>query len=67
VKKGHFKGRVVEVSGTRVTIDTNPETRKLKIYKAGKLVEEIATQSWEKPNKYPPIGSIVRCIWRDRE
>ena len=62
-KKGYFKGRVIEVRGSIVVIDTKAEYRTIKT-KDGKLVKLAA---WEKPERLPKVGDIVRCIFRVRE
>ena len=62
-RRGYFKGRVVKIEGSRITIDTKAEIRRVKSAKG----EEIKSASWKKPDPMPRVGDIVRCIFRVRE
>lgn len=59
-KRGYFKGRVVEVRGSTVVIDTKADTRIIKTPEG----EEFKTASWKSPDPMPKVGDIVRCIFR---
>ena len=63
MKKGNFKGRVIEINGTKIIIDVKSETRKVKTDKG----EELLVASWDEPKAYPKIGDIVRGIFRVKE
>ena len=69
-KRGYFKGRVIEVKGSIVVIDTKAEKREIKKVKETKegKKEVVAVQlaSWKKPDPMPKVGDIVRCIFRVR-
>ena len=55
--KGFFKGRVVEVSGTRITIDVKEETREYKDKTTGKI--RLIASAFPKPDM-PRIGAVAR-------
>jgi len=62
-RKGYFKGRVVEISGSKIVIDTKAETRVLKTAKG----ETVKLASWKSPNPMPKVGDICRVIFRIRK
>jgi hypothetical protein len=64
MRKGHFKGRVVEVSGTKITIDVKPETR----YYTDPITKEkrFIASAFPKPDM-PKIGAVVRGIFRRKD
>lgn len=61
---GHFKGRVVGIDGTKITIDVKAETRKYTDPKTGEI-KEVAS-AWERP-EIPKIGAVARVIFRKRD
>ena len=62
-EKCRFKGRVVEVSGTKITIDVSGETREITDKKTGE--RKIISSAWQKPDM-PEVNDIVRGIFRKR-
>lgn len=62
-KRGYFKGRVIEVKGSIVVIDTKAEIRRVKTVTG----EEIKSAAWKPPDPMPKVGDIVRCIFRVRK
>mgnify|MGYP001613030493 CR=1 FL=1 len=71
-EKGHFKGRVIKIEGSKIIIDTKAEFYTVKVTKTtpeGKAqikVDEIKTAKWDNPDM-PKIGDIVRGIFRSRK
>lgn len=63
-EKGHFKGRAIEVSGSKIIIDTTSETREIIDKKTGE--RKTISSAWKKPDM-PQVGDIVRGIFRKRE
>jgi len=62
-KRGYFKGRVIEVRGSVVVIDTKAELRRIKTPKG----EEVKSAAWHKPDPMPRVGDVVRCIFRVKD
>jgi len=58
-----FKGRVIEVRGSQIVIDTKAD------YSVVKTEEGIETKiaRWDQPEEMPKVGDIVRCIFRARK
>lgn len=63
-EKGRFKGRVVAVEGTKITIDTKEETREYKDKKTGET--KFVSSAFPKSD-IPKIGSVVRCIFHQKD
>jgi len=63
-EKGHFKGRVVEVSGSKIIIETKAETREIVDKATGE--RKIVGSSWKNPDM-PKIGQVVRGIFRKED
>ena len=63
-EKGYFKGRVVEVSGTRITIDVKDETRYYKDPKTGET--RLISSAFPKPDM-PRIGAVARVHLHGRD
>ena len=55
-----FKGRVVEVKGKRITIDTSNETR------ISKDDSKPLRSAFPKPD-IPKLGAVVRCNFRYKD
>ena len=64
MKKGYFKGRVVEISGSRITIDTKPETREYTDKKTGE--KKVVKSAWMPP-EIPPKGNNVKMKIRKKD
>jgi hypothetical protein len=60
---GYFKGRVVEVSGTKITIDVKEETRAFKDKAGG---TRVINSAFPKP-QIPKIGAVARCHFHSRD
>jgi hypothetical protein len=59
-EKGHFKGRVVEISGSKIVIDTKEETREIIDKTTGE--RKVISSVWKKPDM-PKVNQIVRGIF----
>jgi len=57
------KGRVVKVEGTYITINTEPDIRNRAV-NTEKGTERVNFPAWEKPEKMPAIGTIIRLHWK---
>jgi len=60
-EKGHFKGRVVDISGSKITIDIKAETREIIDKATGE--RKLVGSSWKSPDM-PKIGQVVRGIFK---
>lgn len=62
--KAFFKGRVTEINGSRITIDTKAEPRDYKDPKTGDV--QFLSSAFEEP-QFPKIGAVVRGIFHKRD
>jgi hypothetical protein len=63
-KRGFFKGRVVAIEGTRITIDVKPETREYIDIKTGQ--KKVISSAFPEPD-IPRIGSVARVIFHEKD
>jgi len=63
-KRGFFKGRVVAIEGTRITIDVKPETREYVDKKTGE--KKFVSSAFPEPD-IPKIGSVARVIFHEKD
>jgi hypothetical protein len=63
-KRGYFKGRVVAIEGTRITIDVKPEPREYVDKKTGE--RKFVSSAFPKPD-IPKIGSVARVIFHEKD
>ena len=65
-EKGHFKGRVIKIEGSKIIIDTNPDTREFEIKNEEGKLKRILVSRWDKPD-FPKIGDVVRGIFHRKD
>jgi len=63
-KRGYFKGRVVEVEGTRITIDVKSESREYVDKITGE--RKFLVSAFPQPD-IPKIGSVARVIFHEKD
>jgi lipid-binding SYLF domain-containing protein len=63
-KRGFFKGRVVAIEGSKITIDVKPETREYVDKKTGE--KKFVSSTFPEPD-IPKIGSVVRVIFHEKD
>ena len=64
MKRGYFKGRVVAIEGTMITIDVKPETREYIDKKTGE--KKFVSSAFPEPD-IPKIGSVARVIFHEKD
>jgi len=62
--KGHFKGRVVAIEGSKITIDCKPETRYY--YDPVTKEKRLIASAFPEP-EFPRIGAVVRGIFSRKD